>query len=204
MFKSLSFVIWSCLTSTPDLPEDQILLSSGLIWPILFIRDKQRLFGEKETLTPKCCSETFTNSSKLLSLPHLLLKKNKSIAPHSPFISMSLWREDVITRQQHATPRSSATRSGLSSVKQIKGGICLYCAAKSPPPLTTDTSHVDEEEEERIDRAPPPHPAHCRFVPLGGDVMQIKQTVCDFHLCRQIIMACWSNCQADKQTGLLF
>lgn len=35
---------------------------------------------------------------------------------------------------------------GPSSVRQIKGCICLYCAAKSPPPLTADTSHVDEEE----------------------------------------------------------
>lgn len=35
----------------------------------------------------------------------------------------------------------------LSSVKQIKGGICLYCASKSPAPLTADTSHVDAEED---------------------------------------------------------
>lgn len=35
---------------------------------------------------------------------------------------------------------------GPSSVGQIKGCICLYYAAKSPPPLTADTSHVDEEE----------------------------------------------------------
>lgn len=34
----------------------------------------------------------------------------------------------------------------------------------------------------------------------GGDVMQIKQTVCDFHLSRQIIRACWPNCQRTNWT----
>lgn len=78
--------------------------------------------------------------------PPAYYKKNKSF--HSSAIHLnSLWDEDVITRQQHAAAWSSATCSALSSVKQIKGGICLYCASKSPWPLTTDTSHVDEEED---------------------------------------------------------
>lgn len=43
--------------------------------------------------------------------------------------------------------------------------------------------------------------------PLGlGDVMQIKQFICDFSVCKQIVMACLSNrrcCKLDFSVGKL-
>lgn len=88
----------------------------------------------------------------------------------------SSWKEDVI---RAPTARGGAVKChalSRSSVKQIKGGICLYCASKSSPPLTADTSHVDEGKNV--------YGGPRRFVSLEGDVMQIKQTVCDFHRSR--------------------
>lgn len=83
---------------------------------------------------------------------------------------------------------------GPSSVRQIKGCICLYCAAKSPSPLTADTSHVDEEG---VSMGPP---QLCLCVCRGGglELMQIKQFVCNFSVCRQIVMGRWVNRRCCK------
>lgn len=102
--------------------------------PTLFIRGQQRLFGE--------ILRRWGN----LPPPNVPLKKEQVHSRPVAIHLNSLWNEDVITRQQHASAVVKCHALGLSSVKQIKGGICLYCESKSPPPLTADTSHVDEEE----------------------------------------------------------
>lgn len=75
--------------------EKQILFSSGSIWHILFIRDKQRLFGGKRKSTQSVVGEPPpihpNNTEKPSSVPPPSLawkKKNKSIHHLPPFISI--------------------------------------------------------------------------------------------------------------------
>lgn len=116
--------------------------------PTLFIRDQQRLFGEILRRWGNLHQFILKKKRTPPSLPPNVPLKKEQV--HSRLVAIhlnSLWNEDVITRQQHASAVVKCHAPGPSSVKQIKGGICLYCESKSPPPLTADTSHVDEEED---------------------------------------------------------
>lgn len=91
---------------------------------ILNKKEKKKLFGERRVVGNL---HRFIPAKKELCTP--------PVCTNRAFLWTSL-RGGVL--QGHVL--------GPSSVRQIKGCICLYCAAKSQPPLTADTSHVDEEE----------------------------------------------------------